>query len=85
MKLKLEGRFASAALKAPSPKVILGLRPEDLTLANSDGATQIPAHIEAIETMGAETHLHTKTAAHSLIARLPGAAADAEHVVDWRT
>ncbi len=70
--MKLEGRLASAARQAPSSKVILGIRPEDLTLAKSDGAASIPTHVEAIETMGAETHLHTKTAAHSLIARLPG-------------
>jgi len=72
LRLKLEGRFAQVAREAQSPRIILGLRAEDLQLAATSDRSKISARVEAIETMGAETHLHASTAAHRLIARLPG-------------
>jgi multiple sugar transport system ATP-binding protein len=72
LELKLEGSLAQTAREAPAAQVILGIRPEDLALATSDDTTPISTRIEAVETMGAETYLHTSSGAHQLIARLPG-------------
>lgn len=70
--IPLEGRLAQVARDAPSPNVILGLRPEDLHLATAADKVVIPTRVEAVEPMGAETHLHATSASHRLTARLPG-------------
>ena len=72
IQLKLESALAQTAREAPATQVILGIRPEDLSLATSDDTTPLSTRIEAVETMGAETYLHTSSAANRLIARLPG-------------
>jgi multiple sugar transport system ATP-binding protein len=72
LRMKLSARLADAAGRAPGKEIILGIRPEDLSEAPADSPTAITCRVEAVETMGAETHLHAATAGHRLIARLPG-------------
>jgi multiple sugar transport system ATP-binding protein len=71
LSLPLDEAMTNLARRAGSPRVILGIRPEDVTLASTPHAATAMTRIEAVETMGAETHLHAGTAAHRLIARLP--------------
>jgi multiple sugar transport system ATP-binding protein len=54
-------------------QIILGIRPEDIELAqysNRDGETAIfPAIIDVVELMGAETNLYLQTGAHTIVCR----------------
>jgi multiple sugar transport system ATP-binding protein len=52
--------------------VIFGIRPEDIVLAEKEepGRT-FQARIQVVEPLGSEIHLYAKTAAQSLIARVP--------------
>lgn len=52
---------------------LLGIRPEDLGLAAMEGATSASFRLELDEQMGAETHLHLRSAGHTLLARVPAA------------
>lgn len=69
--LTLDERLSSLARTASSARVILGIRPEDIAFPTEIQPTNCETRIEAVETMGAETHLHAGTATHRLIARLP--------------
>jgi multiple sugar transport system ATP-binding protein len=52
--------------------VVLGVRPEDLSLESS-GGHPVKATIEVIEPMGAEIFLYLSTGANTFIARVPNA------------
>ncbi len=69
--LPLDDRLTDLAGAARSPQVILGIRPEHVGLDSRDSFPSCPIRIEAVETMGAETHVHASTTSHRLIARLP--------------
>ena len=63
----------SATIRAYIGKqVVLGIRPEDLKLSTiaEPGQQRIEAIAERVESLGAETHLHLASAAHSFIARV---------------
>ncbi len=63
----------SATIRAYIGKqVVLGIRPEDLKLSTIAEPCQqrIEAIAERVESLGAETHLHLASAAHSFIARV---------------
>jgi len=47
-------------------EVILGVRPEDIKLQR-----RFPSLVEIVEQMGAETHVHLQTGAHTLVCRTP--------------
>jgi multiple sugar transport system ATP-binding protein len=73
-------RLSDLQTLRPSDKksVILGLRPENLHDACSGPAQNLPVletRIELVEPMGAETHLHLRAGAATLVARVaPGPA-----------
>jgi multiple sugar transport system ATP-binding protein len=67
----LGGRLAERAARHGEGEVVLGIRPENILAAPSGRSVPFSAHVELVEPMGAETHLHLRTAAHALIARLP--------------
>ena len=63
----------SATIRAYIRKqVVLGIRPEALKLSTiaEPGQQRIEAIAERVESLGAETHLHLTSAAHSFIARV---------------
>jgi multiple sugar transport system ATP-binding protein len=67
---------AQSALRSPQSavNVILGLRPEHLLDTRAYPAKNLPVlttQIELVEPMGAETHLHLRHGAATLIARVP--------------
>ena len=55
-----------------SRKVLLGVRPEHIVLADQPGLDAIPCKLEVNEMMGSELHLHVYTADETrLIVRIP--------------
>ena len=55
-----------------SRKVLLGVRPEHIVLADQPGPDAIPCKLEVNEMMGSELHLHVYTADETrLIVRVP--------------
>ena len=66
------------AVEFAGKPVVLGIRPEDLALAQASSspkasASTFPAVLEVVEPMGAQTNLYLQTGAHTLICRSPGA------------
>ncbi len=62
---------AQASLKAqdtPQKDIILGIRPENITLASQEG---IPAVVDVSEMMGSEIYLHVTAGAHDVVIRIP--------------
>jgi len=56
-------------------RVVLGVRPEDMELAEGEAAgvrLAWPVRVDVVEPMGHETHLYLDTGAHALIARVRG-------------
>jgi multiple sugar transport system ATP-binding protein len=55
--------------------VLLGIRPEEIRLAETSPAEKysgnFPAIIDLVEAMGAEANLHLQTGAHTLVCRVP--------------
>jgi len=55
--------------------VLLGIRPEEIRLAETSAAEKysgnFPAIIDLVEAMGAEANLHLRTGAHTLVCRAP--------------
>jgi multiple sugar transport system ATP-binding protein len=53
-------------------QILLGIRPEDMKLSTiaEPGQQRIEAIAERVEPLGAETHLHLVSAAHSFVARV---------------
>lgn len=56
--------------KSTAREIFLGIRPEHVALhdAHSPSGTGVDASVEFVELLGAETHIHLRTAAHSLVA-----------------
>ena len=63
----------SAVIPALGGEVVLGLRPEDIGCTAQPGTVAAMLRLELDEQMGAETHLHLRSAAHTLLARVPAA------------
>jgi len=65
------GPERAAALKnVAGTEIILGVRPERVTLRPSGESSvgSLPATVELVEPLGAEEHVHLRTAAHPLVA-----------------
>lgn len=69
-----------AALPAGSgQEILLGIRPENLSITHESGRATLPGTVKATEMLGAETLLTVDVAAgHSVVARLPGIVRAAE-------
>jgi multiple sugar transport system ATP-binding protein len=71
VRLPAEARAGAAELR--DRPVLLGIRPEDIELAQfAAGATatgSFPAIIDMVEPMGAETNLYLQTGAHTVVCR----------------
>jgi multiple sugar transport system ATP-binding protein len=52
-------------------EILLGIRPEDLSLRPQNAENSAALRLELAEPMGGETHLHLHSATHSLVARIP--------------
>ncbi len=68
--LKLRVENSKAAESLASESVVLGLRPERVKVS-SDGEG-VPAEVELVEPLGAETIVHLRTGSYPCSARLPG-------------
>ena len=75
--IKLSPEHSSKLAGRSGSSVILGLRPEDISLpAAGTGApadSTVDAVVELVEPLGAETLFHLKTGAHAAVARLGAA------------
>ena len=72
-KIEVDGENG-ALLKAkgvPEGDILLGVRPEHMTLVHTSGANTIDGKILVNEMMGSELHLHVKVGDDKLIARTP--------------
>ena len=61
--------------------ILLGVRPEHLSVAGSDvsaGAARLPAIVEAVERPGPVSHVSVRAGSHALVARMEAACALAE-------
>ncbi|MBI5775350.1 MAG: ABC transporter ATP-binding protein [Verrucomicrobia bacterium] len=67
--LLLDPERATALAKFAGQEIILGIRPEHLALrtAGESPGGSIPATVELVEPLGAEEHIHLRTAAHPLV------------------
>ena len=73
-KIEVTGSKADELLKKGigSRKVLLGVRPEHITLTDASAEDAIPCKLEVNEMMGSELHLHVYTADETrLIVRVP--------------
>jgi multiple sugar transport system ATP-binding protein len=72
----LENQMAARLANHADKKIVLGLRPENILeqSRSPDSPTDwgLDAATDAIEPMGAETHLHATSGANSFVVRLPG-------------
>ena len=63
----------SGARELAGKPMLLGIRPEDIELAqfsSRDGSTgSFPAIVDIVEPMGAETNLYLQTGAHTVVCR----------------
>ncbi|NBB91152.1 MAG: sn-glycerol-3-phosphate ABC transporter ATP-binding protein UgpC [Spirochaetes bacterium] len=70
-KMELSGKPAEVAKDYVGKQMSFGVRPEDLRYdPDAKDGTYIPATVEVIEPLGAETHLYLNTGAHQFIARV---------------
>ncbi len=73
-----DGKFADGSalrVKAPAGAVTLGFRPEDADVADKgDGGLRLPAVVEAVEPVGAESFLYCNAAGQRLVVRVSGRA-----------
>ena len=73
IQVNLPAKARPAAAELAGKPVLLGIRPEDIELAQFAGTNEatwsFPAIIDIVEPMGAETNLYLQTGAHTLICR----------------
>ena len=70
-KMELSGKAADIAKDYVGKQMAFGVRPEDLRYdPDAKEGKHIPATVEVIEPLGAETHLYLNTGAHQFIARV---------------
>jgi len=70
-KVEVTGKQADIAKDYTGKDLTFGIRPEDITYdPDAKEGTYIPANIEVIEPLGAETHLFANTGNHSFVARV---------------
>jgi len=70
--LRLEDDLSATIRAYIGKQIVLGIRPEDMKPATSaePGQQLIEAIAERVEPLGADTHVHLASAAHSFIARV---------------
>ena len=70
--LRLADELSVTIRRYVGKQIVLGIRPEDMKPAAMTelGQQRIGAIAERVEVLGAETHLHLASAAHSFIARI---------------
>lgn len=70
-KIQLDSRLADLVKPYVGKDMVFGVRPEDLKYdpKAKDGAC-VPATVEVVEPLGAETHLYVNTGSHSIITRV---------------
>jgi multiple sugar transport system ATP-binding protein len=68
--IALEGELARRAAPHAGRPVVLGFRPEHLTLAEGPGPVAVTLEADLVEPMGAETLLHLRAGGKILIARI---------------
>jgi multiple sugar transport system ATP-binding protein len=73
IQVRLSARDRLGARDLMGKPLLLGIRPEDIELAqfaNKDGSTgSFPAIVDIVEPMGAETNLYLQTGAHTVVCR----------------
>ena len=73
IQVRLSARDRPGAGDFMGKPLLLGIRPEDIELAqfaNTDGSTgSFPAIVDIVEPMGAETNLYLQTGAHTVVCR----------------
>ena len=71
VRLSMEGR--SAAREFVGKPLLLGVRPEDVEIAQFEKGKELagsfPAIVDIVEPMGAETNLYLQTGAHTIVCR----------------
>jgi multiple sugar transport system ATP-binding protein len=76
VELQLDARWTPALDGRPKRRVVLGVRPEDLSVAGSGENARlgvIPARVELVELLGGESLVHASRGGVELTARLPTA------------
>ena len=65
---------ASLTFQIPTGAVTMGFRPEDALVETADASLALPLDldVEGVEPVGAESYLYGRTAAQSVIIRVPG-------------
>ncbi len=73
LRVALTSGLAALAAQATGPRVVLGIRPEDLHEASSAPAAwpRLAGRVDVMEPLGAETYVYATVGTWSLIARLP--------------
>jgi len=56
--------------------IVVGIRPEDMSLEEDDGTFQIPISLDLVETLGAEALLHATVGGEDLIIKAPTKSGD---------
>ena len=73
IQVRLSARERPAALDLLGKPLLLGIRPEDIELAQFSGSEDVtgsfPAIVDIVEPMGAETNLYLQTGAHTAVCR----------------
>jgi multiple sugar transport system ATP-binding protein len=73
IQVRLSARERPAALDLLGKPLLLGIRPEDIELAQFSGSEEVtgsfPAIVDIVEPMGAETNLYLQTGAHTVVCR----------------
>ncbi len=71
-----------SAAPAPSGSIVLGVRPQDLSLTPRGGGDPLPARVEVRELTGSEAYLHLASDAGPIVVRTPAheAAREGENV-----
>jgi multiple sugar transport system ATP-binding protein len=73
MQVRLPAEYRERAREWIDRPVLLGIRPEDIELAQFSGSEtstgSFPAIVDIVEPMGAETNLYLQTGAHTVVCR----------------
>lgn len=69
MLIKLPDGKAAGVRNAIGKQVVMGLRPEDISFADGGEQSGIETAIEKVEQLGAEQHIHCRTAGFTFVVR----------------
>jgi multiple sugar transport system ATP-binding protein len=71
-RLEIPAHVASRLVPFTGQIVVLGIRPEKIVLSTSAENGEVPARLERVELLGAESHLQLSTGHHTLTVRCAG-------------